>query len=66
MTSIFRLFEELKAHFGFSLAVPTSDANLIRDLPVWLKMAGAQARCVLVFDALNQLDDGSGTEGGVY
>ena len=40
-----------------------SDANLVRNLPAWLKMAGSHSKCVLVFDALNQLDDGSGEEG---
>lgn len=61
------MYEEIKNNFGFSLAVPASDANLVRDLPMWLKMAGSHSKCVLVFDALNQLDDGSGEEGtGMY
>ena len=43
--------------------VPSSDTDLVRDLGMWLKMASSQAKCYIVLDALNQLDDGSGTEG---
>ena len=58
-----RLFEEMKQYFGFTQQVPTVDSQLIRELPTWLKMAGARAKCVIVLDALNQLDDGSGDNG---
>ena len=59
----FRLYEELKAFFHLELTVPQSDTNLVRDLSMWLKLAGSRGRCLLVFDAVNQLDDGSGEEG---
>ena len=53
----------MKKHFGFGLAIPSSDTNVVQDLTAWLTMAGSQSKCLLVLDALNQLDDGSGTEG---
>ena len=53
----------MKQYFGFTQQVPTVDGQLIRELPTWLKMAGARAKCVIVLDALNQLDDGSGDNG---
>ena len=58
--------EEMKNHFRFSIQVPATDANLIRDFPVWLKMAGTFGKSYIVFDALNQLDDGSGEEGNCW
>ena len=58
-----RLFEELKDFFHVDWPVPSSDTDLVRDLGMWLKMASSQAKCYIVLDALNQLDDGSGTEG---
>ncbi len=33
---------------------------------MWLRLVGSRAKCVLVFDALNQLDDGSGEEGAEH
>ena len=53
----------MKKHFGFGLSIPSSDTNLVQELSAWLTMAGSQTKCLLVLDALNQLDDGSGTEG---
>ena len=53
----------MKQFFGFKLQVPSVDSQLVRELPTWLKMAGARAKCVIVLDALNQLDDGSGDTG---
>ena len=53
----------MKKHFGFGLSIPSSDTNLVQELSAWLTMAGSQSKCLLVLDALNQLDDGSGTEG---
>ena len=60
---LIRLLEEMKNHFRFRIPVPATDANLVRDVPVWLKMAGTFGNCFIVFDALNQLDDGTGEEG---
>ncbi|KAJ8300745.1 hypothetical protein KUTeg_022264 [Tegillarca granosa] len=57
-----RLYEEIKDFFGFDLSIPSSDANLVTDLSKWLHLAAARNKCVIVFDALNQLDDGTGTE----
>lgn len=48
----------MKEYFGFHMAIPTSDSNLARDLPTWLTLAGAQHKCYIILDALNQLDDG--------
>ncbi|ELU12330.1 hypothetical protein CAPTEDRAFT_96933 [Capitella teleta] len=61
-----RLCEEIKLHFGFSQLVASSDSDLIRDFPLWLKMAGSQSKTIIVMDALNQLDDGTGTEGSEH
>ncbi|XP_022091330.1 uncharacterized protein LOC110979639 [Acanthaster planci] len=55
-----RLYEEIKQFFGFEMTVPSSQRNLVLELSTWLQMAGKQARVVLVLDALNQLDSGSG------
>lgn len=59
----FRLYEEMKAHFQLSVDIPSSDRNLVLDLPSWLSMAGRLSCCVIVLDALNQLDSGSGSAG---
>ena len=59
-----RMCTEIKNHFSLDNAIPSSDSNLVRDLPLWIKMAASRSKCIFVFDALNQLDDGSGTEGG--
>ena len=53
----------MKQYFEIDLAIPTSDSNLVRDFPTWLRIVGSQGKCVIVLDALNQMDDGSGTEG---
>lgn len=45
------------------MAIPSSDSQLVNDLSKWLRMAGARSKVVIVFDALNQLDDGSGQDG---
>ena len=58
-----RLFEELKDFFHLELTVPSSDSHLVRDLSTWLKMAASRTKCYIVLDAVNQLDDGTGTEG---
>jgi len=57
------LFEELKAFHHLDWHVPSSDSDLVRDLGSWLKIAASQGKCYIVLDALNQLDDGSGTDG---
>lgn len=57
------LFEEIKTHYGFDMTIPSSDSQLVNDLSKWLRMAGARSKVVIVFDALNQLDDGSGQDG---
>ena len=64
--AINRLYEEIKDFFGLSLGVPSTDRDLIQDLPVWLALAGSQEKCIIVFDALNQLDDGSGESKSIF
>ncbi|XP_053394800.1 uncharacterized protein LOC123525710 isoform X2 [Mercenaria mercenaria] len=58
-----RLLEEMKTHYGFDMVIPSSDSHLINEVSKWLRMAGSRSKVVLVFDALNQLDDGSGQDG---
>ena len=53
----------MKDFFGFDLHIPTSDALMINELKKWLNLAAAKTQVVLVLDALNQLDDGSGHDG---
>ncbi|XP_038072011.1 uncharacterized protein LOC119740704 [Patiria miniata] len=55
-----RLYEEIKQFFGFEMTVPSSQRNLVLELSTWLQMAAKQTKVVLVLDALNQLDSGSG------
>ncbi|XP_038058559.1 uncharacterized protein LOC119729838 [Patiria miniata] len=55
-----RLYEEIKQFFGFEMTVPSSHRNLVLELSTWLQMAAKQAKVVLVLDALNQLDTGTG------
>jgi len=45
------------------MQIPSSDSHLINELSKWLRMAGSRSKVVVVFDALNQLDDGSGQDG---
>lgn len=59
----YRLFEEMKNFFHFDLQIPSSDSVLIHDLGRWLRMAGSITKVLVVFDAVNQLDDGSGVSG---
>ncbi|CAG2252128.1 NPHP3 [Mytilus edulis] len=40
--------------------IPSSDTELVHEIGKWLRMAGSLTKCVIVFDAVNQLDDGSG------
>ena len=60
-----RLYEELRAYLQQEdLAVPSTDRNLILELPTWLKLASNRGkRVMLVLDALNQLDCGAGNAG---
>ncbi|XP_071959587.1 uncharacterized protein [Antedon mediterranea] len=58
-----RLYEEMKQFFNFPQAVPSSDRNLVLDLPSWLKQAGNSGNVMIVLDALNQLDTGAGATG---
>jgi len=52
-----RVMGELKRRFDIADDIPT-DAQGLRDaLPVFLASAAAQGKCVLILDALNQLDD---------
>ena len=57
---IHRLYEEIKQFFGFEMTVPSSQRNLVSELCTWIQMAANQAKVVVVLDALNQLDSGSG------
>ncbi|KAL4237053.1 hypothetical protein ACF0H5_005437 [Mactra antiquata] len=58
-----RMYEEMKDYFGLDIPIPTSDQHLINDISKWLRVAGSRTKVVLVFDALNQLDDGAGQDG---
>ncbi|XP_071484949.1 uncharacterized protein [Diadema antillarum] len=58
-----RLYEEMKEFYRLDLEVPTSDRNLVIDLPSWLKIAGNRSKVMIVLDALNQLDSGAGGSG---
>ncbi|XP_052059702.1 uncharacterized protein LOC127700331 [Mytilus californianus] len=55
-----RLFEEMKVFFNFDMQIPSSDTVLVHEIGKWLRLAGSLTKCVIVFDAVNQLDDGSG------
>lgn len=61
--TVFRLFEEMKDTLKLDLQIPTSDTHLINELSKWLRVAGSKSKIVIVFDALNQLDDGAGQDG---
>ncbi|XP_072041437.1 TPR repeat-containing protein DDB_G0287407-like, partial [Amphiura filiformis] len=59
-----RLYEELRLYLQEDLVVPSSDRNLVIELPSWLKRASNKGRKVmLVLDALNQLDSGGSSSG---
>ncbi|XP_072039857.1 uncharacterized protein [Amphiura filiformis] len=59
-----RLYEELKIYLHQDLSVPSSDRNLVLELPTWLKLASNTGRRIMiVLDALNQLDSGAGSTG---
>ncbi|KAL5013818.1 hypothetical protein ScPMuIL_008088 [Solemya velum] len=60
------LYEEMKEFFQFDMPIPQTDVNMIRDLGNWLKLAGNRHKTIIVFDALNQLDDGTGEEGAEH
>ena len=53
----------MKSFFNFDMQIPSSDFILIHEIGKWLRMAGSLTKVVIVFDALNQLDDGSGQDG---
>ncbi|XP_061175870.1 uncharacterized protein LOC133184810 [Saccostrea echinata] len=58
-----RLYEEMKIFFHLDLDIPNSDTTLVRELGKWLKICSTRQKCVIVLDALNQLDDGSKEDG---
>ena len=59
-----RLYEEMKDNFGIELAIPSSEVNLVLDLSEWLTLASSSGEdIVIVLDALNQLNDGTGEAG---
>ncbi|XP_064632184.1 uncharacterized protein LOC135490720 isoform X2 [Lineus longissimus] len=58
-----RLYEEIKAYFKVEMPIPSTDTNIVRELPTWLTLAGSRRKCVIILDALNQLDDGLGIDG---
>ena len=53
----------MKQFFELDMEVPSSDRNLVIDLPSWLKVAGKRSKVMIVLDALNQLDSGAGGSG---
>ena len=57
-----RLMTEIKRWTADPEAVPTQQEDILKDFPIWLTKARAWAehegvRCILVLDALNQLDE---------
>ncbi|MDQ0291572.1 tetratricopeptide repeat protein [Oligosphaera ethanolica] len=57
-----RLAQEIKRWTGDPDEIPAKPEELLRDFPLWLAKARAKAqkdgvRCILVLDALNQLQD---------
>ena len=61
---LLRLYEEIRVYLQQDLVVPSSDRNLILELPAWLKLASNKGQKVMiVLDALNQLDGGAGSSG---
>ena len=53
----------MKQFFELDMEVPSSDRNLVIDLPSWLKIAGKRSKVMIVLDALNQLDSGAAGSG---
>ena len=60
-----RLYEEMKGFLDLDLEIPTSDRALVRDLSKWLKACSKRQRCIIVLDALNQMDEGSKEDGQI-
>ncbi|XP_063951363.1 uncharacterized protein LOC129253865 [Lytechinus pictus] len=58
-----RLYGEMKQFFNLELEIPTSDRNLVIDLPSWLSIVSNRSKVMIVLDALNQLDSGAGGNG---
>eukprot|EP00057_Strongylocentrotus_purpuratus_P003545 XP_003726872.2 PREDICTED: TPR repeat-containing protein DDB_G0287407 [Strongylocentrotus purpuratus] len=58
-----RLYGEMKQFYNLDLEIPTSDRNLVIDLPSWLSIASSRSKVMIVLDALNQLDSGAGGSG---
>lgn len=67
-SAFYRLYEEIRIFLNQDdLVVPTSDRNLVLELPAWLKLASNSGRRImLVLDALNQLDSGAGSNGETH
>ncbi|XP_041454385.1 uncharacterized protein LOC121407396 [Lytechinus variegatus] len=63
MNLLRRLYGEMKQFFSLELEIPTSDRNLVIDLPSWLSIASNRSKVMIVLDALNQLDSGAGGSG---
>jgi hypothetical protein len=55
-----RFMGEFKRRFGIQDDIPEQTEALQRAFPIWLSMAAAKGRAVLVLDALNQLEDREG------
>ena len=53
----------MKLFFKLDLDIPSTDALLIRDLSKWLGLVSAKHQCIIVLDALNQLDSGMKEDG---
>ena len=58
----------MKLYYGFQLPVPQSDKDLVTHLSMWLQLAGEASDnpCIIVLDALNQLDSGTGQAGAEH
>ena len=61
LTAMLRRFMgECRRQLGIQQEIPKEDAALRAAFPIWLSMAAAKGRVVLVIDGLNQLEDRHG------
>lgn len=52
-----RIMAEIKAHYHLPDELPRDGKSVLNAFPEWLRKAAIGGKCILVLDALNQLDD---------
>ncbi len=57
ITTLRRIFSEIKERFNIDGEVPNQPERLVEEFPHWLAMASAQGGMVLILDGLNQIED---------